>query len=71
MSFPGIIRRTIQESSKAWSEPLRAKPGAPKVLFAVPDDTGVGQLSCYCGSISKPNIDRLAENGLSLRMDAQ
>src|SRR6516164_5138638 len=64
MSFPGVIGRTIQESSPAWPEPLRAKPGAPNVLFIILDDTGFGQLGCYGGLITTPNIDRLAENGL-------
>ncbi len=63
-AFPGVIGRTIQESSPAWPAPLRAKPGAPNVLFIVLDDTGFGQLGCYGGPISTPNLDRLAENGL-------
>ena len=63
-SFPGVIGRTIQESSPAWPEPRRAEPGAPNVLFIVLDDTGFGQLGCYGGLINTPNIDRLAENGL-------
>ena len=64
MSFPGVIGRTIQESSPAWPEPLQAKPGAPNVLFVILDDTGFGQLGCYGGLINTPNIDRLAGNGL-------
>ena len=63
-AFPGVIGRTIQESSPAWPEPLRAKPGAPNVLFIVLDDTGFGQLGCYGGPINTPNLNRLAENGL-------
>ena len=39
--------RTIGESSPAWPAPVRAKPGAPNVLFIVLDDTGFGQLGCY------------------------
>jgi arylsulfatase A-like enzyme len=63
-TFPGVIGRTIQESSPAWPEPLRAEPGAPNVLFIILDDTGFGQLGCFGGLINTPNIDRLAENGL-------
>jgi arylsulfatase A-like enzyme len=63
-TFPGIIGRTIQESSPAWPEPLRAKPGVPNVLFIILDDTGFGQLGCFGGLVNTPNIDRLAENGL-------
>jgi arylsulfatase len=63
-AFPGVIGRTIGESSPAWPEPLRAKPGAPNVLFIVLDDTGYGQLGCYGSPIRTPNLDRLAKNGL-------
>src|SRR5262245_1943356 len=63
-TFPGVIGRTVGESSPAWPAPLRAKEGAPNVLFIVLDDTGFGQLSCYGSPINTPNINRLAENGL-------
>jgi arylsulfatase len=46
-AFPGRMGRTIGESSPAWPAPVRAKPGAPNVLFIVIDDTGYGQLGCY------------------------
>ena len=41
-SFPGRMGRTIGESEPAWLAPLRAKDGAPNVLFMVLDDTGFG-----------------------------
>src|SRR5215475_217163 len=63
-AFPGVIGRTIRESSPAWPAPLRAKEGAPNVLFIALDDTGFGQLGCYGSPINTPNINRLAENGL-------
>src|SRR6516165_7243087 len=63
-TFPGVIGRTIQESSPAWPEPLRAKPGAPNVLFIILDDSGFGRLGCFGGLINTPNIDRFAETGL-------
>jgi arylsulfatase A-like enzyme len=63
-AFPGVIGRTFDVSSPAWPEPLRARDGAPNVLFVVIDDTGFGQLGCYGSPISTPNIDRLAEGGL-------
>jgi arylsulfatase len=63
-TFPGRIGRTIRESSPAWPAPVRAKPGAPNVLFIVLDDTGFGQLGCYGSPISTPNIDKLAQDGL-------
>lgn len=56
--------RTAEESSPAWPAPVRAKKGAPNVLFVVLDDTGFGQLGCYGSPIQTPNIDGLAANGL-------
>ena len=38
-AFPGVIGRTVDRSSPAWPEPLRAREGAPNVLFIVQDDT--------------------------------
>jgi hypothetical protein len=64
-AFPGVIGRTIEESSPAWPEPRRAPEGASNVLFIVLDDTGFGQLGCYGAPIETPNLDRLAANGLA------
>ncbi|MDR3569587.1 MAG: arylsulfatase [Syntrophobacteraceae bacterium] len=63
-AFPGVIGRTFDQSSPAWPEPLRAKEGAPNVLFIILDDTGFGQLGCYGSPIETPNLDALAKNGL-------
>ena len=63
-TFPGAIGRTFDASEPAWPEPLRAKEGAPNVLFIVLDDTGFGQLGCYGSPIETPNIDSLAAGGL-------
>jgi arylsulfatase A-like enzyme len=63
-AFTGVIGRTFDVSSPAWPEPLRAKEGAPNVLFIVQDDTGFGQMGCYGSPIKTPNIDELAANGL-------
>lgn len=63
-AFPGVIGRTVRESSPAWPRPLRAKPGAQNVLFIVLDDTGFGHLGCFGSPIRTPNLDRLAANGL-------
>ncbi|MCP3162847.1 arylsulfatase [Myxococcus qinghaiensis] len=63
-TFPGTIGRTWEQSSPAWPQPLRAKEGAPNVLFIVLDDTGFGHLGCYGSPIRTPNLDRLAKGGL-------
>lgn len=63
-AFTGVIGRTFDQSQPAWPEPLRAKEGAPNVLFIILDDTGFGQLGCYGSPIETPNLDSLASNGL-------
>ncbi len=63
-TFPGVIGRTVAESSPAWPEPLRAKEGVPKVLFIVLDDMGFGIPSAFGGCADMSTTDRLAENGL-------
>ena len=62
--FPGKIGRSAEESSPAWPQPVRAKEGAPNVLFFILDDVGYGQLSCFGGLVETPNIDRVANMGL-------
>ena len=63
-AFPGVIGRTVAESSPAWPAPLRAREGAPNVLWFVLDDTGFGHLSCFGGLVNTPNLDRVAARGL-------
>jgi len=63
-AFSGVIGRTFDVSSPAWPAPLRAKAGAPNVIFIVQDDTGFGHMGCYGSPIETPNIDALAANGL-------
>ena len=63
-AFPGRMGRTIGESEPAWPMPVRAKSGAPNVLFIVLDDTGFGQLGCYGSPINTPHLDALAADGL-------
>ena len=58
-AFPGVIGRTADESSRAWPAPVRAREGAPNVLFIVLDDTGFGQLGCYGSPIATPSSDRV------------
>ena len=63
-TFPGVIGRTAEESTPAWPAPVRAREGAPNVLFIVLDDTGFGQLGCYGSPIETPSFDALAASGL-------
>ena len=59
-----MIGRTAEESAPAWPAPVRARDGAPNVVFIVLDDTGFGQLGCYGSPIETPSFDALAANGL-------
>lgn len=43
---------------------MRAKPGAPNVMFIVLDDTGHGQLGSYDSPITAPHLDALAASDL-------
>ena len=63
-TFPGVIGRTIEQSSPAWPRPLRTRECAPNVLFIVLDDTGFGHLGCFGSPINTPNMDALAADGL-------
>ncbi|MFV1969693.1 MAG: arylsulfatase [Acidimicrobiia bacterium] len=63
-AFPGVIGRTLDESSPAWPAPTRARDGAPNVIFFVWDDVGYGQMSVFGGLCETPNVDRLADRGL-------
>ena len=63
-AFSGVIGRTFDVSEPAWPQPLRAKEGAPNVLFIVLDDTGFGQIGCFGGPCETPTLDALAKNGV-------
>ena len=65
--FPGVIGRTVSESSPAWPKPVRAAEGAPNVLWLVLDDVGYGQLSSFGGLVNTPNIDRVAATASATR----
>jgi len=62
--FPGVIGRTVDESSPAWPAPNRAAEGAPNVIIFVLDDVGFGQLAPFGGLVETPTLDSLSENGL-------
>jgi hypothetical protein len=59
-AFPGVIGRTAEESAPAWPAPVRARDGAPNVVFIVLDDTGSGQLGCYGSRSRRPASTRPA-----------
>jgi len=40
------------------------EPKRPNIIFVLVDDMGYGDLGCYGGDISTPNIDRIAKEGV-------
>ena len=65
-TFNGVIGRTFDVSEPAWPEPIRAKEGAPNVLFIAIDDMN-DWIGCHgtTPAAITPNIDRLAERGVN------
>jgi arylsulfatase len=62
--FPGVIGRTLDESSPAWPAPKRAAAGSPNVVVVLWDDVGFGQLSPFGGLCETPTLERIAARGL-------
>jgi len=63
--FKGKIGQTFKDSKAWWPDTPKPPEGAPNVVYIVIDDTGYGQLGCYGSPIETPNLDQLANNGLS------
>jgi arylsulfatase len=65
--FKGVVNVDIKDSVPDW-EPYRqpmAPEGAPNVLYIVLDDVGFSAMEPFGGMIETPNIDRIAERGLT------
>jgi arylsulfatase A-like enzyme len=62
--FKGKIGRTLDDSEQWYPERIKAKDGAPNVLWVLLDDVGFGATSTFGGLIETPNFDKLANNGL-------
>jgi arylsulfatase len=58
-AFPGVIGRTIQESSPAWPQPTRAREGSPNVLGRVID--AVQEI----GELDNTLVMLISDNGAS------
>ena len=57
---------TIESSTyKKRVEPKRLPEGAPNILVILMDDVGPGTPSTYGGEINTPNLDRIANTGIS------
>lgn len=63
-TFTGDVGYTIDDTRYAYQYTDKTPKAAPNVVYIVLDDLGFAQLGCYGSSISTPNIDRLAGEGL-------
>lgn len=64
-AFGGKVGETFEDSTPDYPQPLSAPEGAPNVLIILLDDVGFGMCSPFGGSVETPNIQRLADNGLT------
>jgi len=65
--FRGVVNVDIAESVPDWepyTQPI-APEGAPNVLYIVLDDVGFSAMEPFGGMIETPNINRIAERGLT------
>ncbi len=62
--FTGTVGRTMAETRYQYHTTDNNPENAPNVIYILLDDMGFAQLGCYGSSISTPNIDRLAKEGL-------
>ena len=63
--FNGVIGQTYKDSTPDKIPLIKAPAGAPNVLLILIDDSGFGQWGTFGGQVPTPNLDRLAQNGLS------
>ncbi len=64
-AFDGRVEQTYKESQPSYPEPVRAPRDAPNVLLILLDDVGFGMCSPFGGSVETPNLQKLADNGLT------
>jgi hypothetical protein len=65
--FRGVINVDVTQSVPDWepyTQPI-APEGTPNVLYIVLDDVGYSAMEPYGGLIETPNIDRIAQRGLT------
>ena len=65
--FKGTINIDVRDSVPDW-EPYTqptAPDGAPSVLYIVLDDVGYSAMEPWGGLIETPNINRIAQRGLT------
>src|SRR5271155_4293038 len=63
--FNGVIGRTYKDSTPDKIPLVKAPAGAPNILLILIDDSGFGQWGTFGGQVPTPNLDALAQQGLS------
>jgi arylsulfatase len=66
-SFKGVVNVDITDSVPDWepyTQPI-APEGTPNVVYIVLDDVGYSAMEPFGGMIETPNINRIAEKGLT------
>ncbi len=63
--FQGEIGQTYKDSKPDYPQPLKAPEKSPNVLIILLDDVGFGMCSTFGGPVPTPNMQKLADNGLS------
>lgn len=63
--FGGDVEQTFAESTPDYPQPVQAPEGAPNVLIILLDDVGFGMCSTFGGPVPTPNMQQLADHGLS------
>jgi phosphoglycerol transferase MdoB-like AlkP superfamily enzyme len=63
--FAGKVGNTYKDSVPSYPQPLEAPEGDPNVLLILLDDVGFGMASTFGGPVPTPNLDKLANNGIS------
>ncbi|TMD70357.1 MAG: arylsulfatase [Chloroflexi bacterium] len=65
--FKGIVNLDIRDSKPDWEpyEQPKAPEGAPNILYIVWDDVGFAAMEPFGGLIETPNMNRLAQAGLT------
>lgn len=64
--FEGRIGRTTASAQPAWPAEATPPKGAPNVIVIVADDLGYSDIGPYGSEIPTPNLQRLAEHGMSM-----
>ncbi len=64
-AFQGKIGRTYEDSTPNYPQPVEAPKGSPNVLLILLDDVGFGMCSPFGGSVETPNLQKLADKGLT------